>query len=391
MRLRDPISRRHTSKLSPARAASVAHGVVVSYGPDDRFNRQSHECVTRMQIAQQLATLKGYEFAGEYDETADYSGAVYYVPSRTVVGAETAARLGICSEHDLFGGVVPHAFVGTKTITHPLVENARMPEGWCPHFAAAVTDAVLAGHAAFTLEDAQRAGQILLERGTVRVKPALALGGRGQAVVKDRLELKRALAEIDASELASCGVVLEQNLEEVTTYSVGQVRVAELTATYVGTQGLTTDHRGAEVYGGSDLIVARGEFDALLALDVGADARHAVTQAQTYDRAASNYYPGFFASRRNYDIAHGCDCDGRTCCGVLEQSWRIGGASGAEVAALNAFRADRELNAVRARCIEIYGPCGRAPRHATLYFSGVDEKVGLITKYTVVEPHADTR
>ncbi|MEN3355391.1 MAG: hypothetical protein V7640_3549, partial [Betaproteobacteria bacterium] len=371
--------------------ARGAQGVVVSYAPEDGFNPESHECVTRMQIAQQLATLKGYEFAGEYDESAPYAGAVYYVPSRTLVGPETAARLGIRDEHDLFGGVVPHAFVCTKTITHPLVNDARVPEGWCPHFTAAVTGAVLAGHAAFTREDAERAGQKLFEHGPVRVKPALAVGGRGQSVVKDMVALKRALAEIDARELASCGVVLEQNLEDVTTYSVGQVCVAQLIATYVGTQGLTTDHHGAEVYGGSDLIVARGNFDALLTLDIGSQARRAVMQARTYDQAASKYYRGFFASRRNYDIAEGRDCEGRTCCGVLEQSWRVGGASGAEIAALEAFDADPELQAVRARCIETYGPCEPPPRDAMVYFCGVDEKVGPITKYTVIEPYVDTR
>ncbi|HEY0336231.1 MAG TPA: DUF3182 family protein [Burkholderiales bacterium] len=365
--------------------------MVVSYAPEDGFNPESHECVTRMQIAQQLATLKGYEFAGEYDEFADYAGAVYYVPSRTVVGTDTAARLGICDEHDLFGGVVPHAFVCTKTITHPPVQDARVPEGWCPHFTAAIMGAVLAGHAAFCREDAERAGEKLFERGPIRVKPALALGGRGQSVVTDMVALKRALAEIDPSELTTCGVVLEQNLEEVTTYSVGQVCVAELTASYVGTQGLTTDHRGAEVYGGSDLIVARGDFDALLRLDIGSDARRSVMQARTYDQAASNCYAGFFASRRNYDIAQGRDCEGRTCCGVLEQSWRVGGASGAEIGALEAFAADPGLQAVRARSIETYGSCEPPPDDATVYFSGLDEKVGLITKYTVVDPHADPR
>jgi hypothetical protein len=145
------------------------------------------------------------------------------------------------------------------------------------------------------------------------------------------------------------------------------------------------------VYGGSDLLVVRGGFDALLASDMAADARQAVRHACVYDSAADRHFSGFFASRRNYDIARGRDSSGRVCCGVLEQSWRVGGASAAEVAALEVFRARPELQAVRARCIEVYGRCDPPPCDATVHFCGIDEKVGLITKYTTVERHADLR
>src|ERR1700687_593611 len=155
---------RFNPEVSTGAVKPATPGVVVSYAPQDGFNPESHECVTRMQIAEQLAALKGYEFAGEYDDTLRYPGAVYYVPSCTLVGSETTARLGIKNEDDLFGGVVPYAFVATKTITHPLPhENAHVPPGWCSHFSAAVADAVLGGHAAFTLDDAERAGAQLLE------------------------------------------------------------------------------------------------------------------------------------------------------------------------------------------------------------------------------------
>jgi hypothetical protein len=74
---------------------------------------------------------------------------------------------------------------------------------------------------------------------------------------------------------------------------------------------------------------------------------------------------------------------------VLEQSWRVGGASGAEVAALELFRAHPALRAVRASTVEVYG--GGAPPPppgAAVYFRGVDEGVGPITKYATVEPAA---
>ena len=77
------------------------------------------------------------------------------------------------TEDDLFGGVVPHPFVATKAITHPLVEpDAAAPEGWSHGFARRVRSVVLPGFTAFTLQDARKAGLRLLERGPVRLKPA---------------------------------------------------------------------------------------------------------------------------------------------------------------------------------------------------------------------------
>jgi hypothetical protein len=362
----------------------AAQGLVVSYSPSDKFNPRSHECVTRMQIAQKLALLMGYEFAGDYDDTCAYREALYFVPSCTLVGCDAAARLGIRDEGDLFGGVVPHPYVATKTITHPLIDDdAVKPIGWCPKFTDAVADTVLHGFAAFTCDEALRAGTRLLEHGTVRVKPALALGGRGQSVVNAADELEAVLDAIDREELESCGVVLEENLSDVTTFSVGQVSVAGLVASYFGTQEVTFDNGGAEVYGGSDLVVARGDFDALLGLEWDAAARCAVVKAQAYDRAACMHFAGFFASRRNYDVVLGTSSDGQSRCGVLEQSWRIGGASGAELAALEALRADPGVRAVHARCIERYGETIAAPTDSLVSFRGVDEKVGFITKATL--------
>ncbi|MDB5864902.1 MAG: biotin carboxylase [Betaproteobacteria bacterium] len=368
--------------------ACPATGVVVSYAPAEGYNPSSHECVTRVKLAGKVAALKGCSFGGEFDGHAAYTGALYYVPSRTIVGCDAAAALGIRSEDDLFGGVVPYAFAATKTITHPLVERrAHAPRGWSHEFPEAVRHAVLEGYAAFTADDAVRAGARLLALGAVRVKPALALGGRGQTIVNGLAELKAAIAQIDPLELARCGVAIEQNLSDVSTFSVGQVRIAELVATYYGIQSLAIDNRGEEVYGGSSLMVARGGFDAVLALDMTVDMRRAVMHAQTYDTAAHACFPGFFASRRNYDIVQGRDAAGALRCGVLEQSWRVGGASGAEVAALERFRADPALHAVRAWCVEVYGD-SEPPPEATVYFRGVDEKVDRITKYTMVEPYA---
>jgi hypothetical protein len=362
-------------------------GLVVTYAPDDGDGRAQHEVAARVEVARALAALKGFEFGGGYEPSLRGNGPLYFVPSQTLAASE-ARELGIASEHDLFGGVVPYAFMANKTIAHPLAADAHPPRGWPSGFAARVRDVVLPGFAAFTRRDARRAAQSLLAEGRVRVKPGRGIGGRGQVVIEDADD--PVFEDLDAEELAAHGLVVELDLEEITTFSVGCVRVGERRVAYCGTQKTTRDNEGQPAYGGSDLLVVRGGFDELRRLNLPPQALAAISQAQAFDAAAAGL-EGMFASRRNYDVISGRDARGRRYCGVLEQSWRLGGASGPEVAALAAFDADAGLRAVRARSTEAYDADAPLPAGAMLHFRGVDNRAGPITKYTVVEPHERVR
>lgn len=368
-----------------------ARGAIVQYTDSAANPPGKHESATRTEIAVKLAALKGYEFAGDYDPERRYTGPVYFVPTDTLIGSELAQKVGIRDHHDLFGGVVPYPFVATKTITHPLVSSdAFAPEGWSHKFARSVQDVVLFGFSAFTPADLRRAAPRVLERGRARVKPARGIGGRGQTVITSTADLDALLDTIDPAELALYGAVIEQNFDHIETYSVGQTYVADLLATYYGRQLLTKDNRGDNVYGGSDLIVVRGDYQDLLSLGLPPEAQKAINNARTYEAAAISSFRGWIASRRNYDVAQVVDDVGRRSCGVLEQSWRIGGASAAEIAALEAFRAEPSLRLVRAACIEVYGE-KQAPPDAVVHFRGVDDRLGLITKYTRVQPYDNAR
>jgi hypothetical protein len=269
--------------------------------------------------------------------------------------------------------------------------EAFAPAGWSHRLARRITDSVLFGFSAFTIADARRAAALVLERGVARVKPACGVGGRGQSLVTTVGELDDALRAIEPEELSREGVVIEQNYDDVTTHSVGQVQVAELFASYCGTQRLTKDNRGTDVYGGSDLVVVRGGYDDLLALDHPPEVRTAVAQTRTYDAAAREEFAALIASRRNYDVACVTDADGVRRSGVLEQSWRIGGASPAEIVALEVFRADPAVAAARASCTELYGAGQAAPPNAVVHFHGVDDRVGPVVKYTMVEAYGNSR
>src|SRR5215208_4049722 len=69
----------------------------------------------------------------------------------------------------------------------------------------------------------------------------------------------------------------------------------------------------------------------------------------------------------------------------------LGGlAEQAAVAALEALRNNCRLRAVRASCHEVYGEVDEPPAQAIVYFRGVDEQFGAMTKYAIVEPYAYT-
>jgi hypothetical protein len=367
-------------------------GVVLTLSAEGALNPRSHESVTREAIARRLAALNGYEFGGAYEPSRRPSAPVYFVPADTLVGIAHARALGIRGEHDLFGAVVPHPFVATKTITHATLDaRCRVPKGWTADFPARIADSVLDGYSAFARDDARRAAHRLLEHGPVRIKRAQGVGGRGQWVAQSRDDVATILDVIADDEVESNGIVIEVHLSDVATFSVGQVRVAGLIASYWGTQRLTPNNSGTDVYGGSELHVVRGDFDTLLAQPLADDVRVAVVQACAYDAAAFECYRGMFASRRNYDVAQGADSTGARRTGVLEQSWRIGGASGAEVAALEAFAADPRRSTVRASTVEVYGASDAPPAGAIVYFRDVDERIGPITKYVTIDAHGHAR
>ncbi|WP_260986401.1 DUF3182 family protein [Bordetella genomosp. 13] len=367
-------------------AVEMAPHVAVAH--PRRPTASEHEIASHSTLARRLAGLLDAEYA-EYDAPTLSGRRVYYVPAHTLVGRAQAAALGIRAEHHLYGGVVPHAYVATKAISHPLHRpHDAQPPGWAADLGAELGESVLPGYTAFSLGDASAAALALLRDGPVRLKLPEANAGRGQTVVRDAAQLQAALAGCDSADVRAHGLVIEANLTgEVRTFSVGSVGIPGLQAAYVGTQELTPDNGGALVYGGSTLHVVRGGYDELLDGGLSDDERQAVQLARHYDATVQRHYPDLLASRRNYDVALGLDARGARRMGVLEQSWRAGGASMAEIAALEAFRADPALRKVTAYTRERYGAEHPRPQEDHLVFHGEDSAVGHISKSGGITHH----
>ena len=227
--------------------------------------------------------------------------------------------------------------------------------------------------------DARIAAARMLSRGAIRVKQPLGDGGRGQTLITTASELDELLEKFPPDEISEYGLVLETNLRRVTTLSVGQITIDG----FHGTQRTATNNEGRPVYGGSHLVCVRGGWEALDMLPMTSELRIAVGQARSYDQAVSEY-PGFLASRRNYDVAQGVDNEGQWRSGVLEASWRSGGASTAELTALAAFVQSPGLQVVEASAVKEFGKGRNAPRGAIVHFRGDDPEDGPIVRYTMM-------
>jgi hypothetical protein len=344
-----------------------------------------HQRAARAVLGQRLADLTGGVFAGEMAGEVDSNVEPYFLPADTLT-IEEAARLGIDGEADLFGGVVPNSLIASKAIAHPLVSSsAAAPPEWNGGFSEAIADIVLPGFTVFSREDADIAGKELLRSGPVQVKATGGFAGFGQSKVSNEDELRQELDKLHWDEIATVGLVLEHRLRDVSAFSVGQVRVGGLTASYYALQKETANAFRDNIYVGSSLLVIRGGFDDLLSLDFSDDVRASIEQACGFDAEVDRHFPGFFASRRNYDVIRGFDGNGKAVSGVLEQSWRVGGASAAELLALSAFRDKPGLTQVQARTVEVFGELADVPDGALVLYRGVDPRAGAITRYAIAE------
>ena len=288
----------------------MASGNVLIYF--SRFGKplQTHHKIVLNLAAETIAKIKGYDFGGHYDTARDYPGPLYFVPDDTVLLNE-AACLGIRSPNDLYGGVVPYLFAKTKAITHGLVDlHAERPLGWCSAFTERVREIVLPGYTVFSDRDARVAAGRMLTRGPVRLKKPASASGRDQTVVASWNELDAVLEKVTEDEMATYGLVLEENLRQVRTLSIGEIAIGGVRISYHGTQRTVRDNQGRPVYGGSDLVCVRGGWEALDALPMVPEVHAAVVAARRYDEATAEFH-GFVASRRNYDVGQGIGVDDR--------------------------------------------------------------------------------
>lgn len=360
---------------------SRQEGAVVTWGCK---GEQAHADQFHIELAKRVASFLRLEYGGRLE---DFHGraSLYLVPLNTLCGDECAKyfKTRNLTELNFLGGWVAKPVLATKAIAHPLAPGEVPPPGWSSDFAAQAAGLVLNGYTAFTRTGALESGQRLLEKGDIRLKPIGASGGTGQQVVTGHVQLRQTLDEFDFNGPSPTGLVLEENLTDVETYSVGRLTLGATNIAYIGTQELTLNDSHEEIYGGSRLSVVRGGFEDLLTSSPP-DLQGIGRLGAEFDRLA-DVHLGLLASRRNYDVVSGIDGAGHRRQAVLEQSWRVGGASSAEIAAAIVLRDDPSLHRVRVASVERYDPGTDLPERADVHYRGNDPAAGPVLKYSIVE------
>ena len=103
--------------------------VVIYLSPTGRPLRRAHQRILLEEDAKTIARITKCEFAGYYRNELTGTGSLFFVPDQTLL-VEEAQMLGIRGSEDLFGGIVPHRFVTTKSISHQLISSsASRPDG----------------------------------------------------------------------------------------------------------------------------------------------------------------------------------------------------------------------------------------------------------------------
>ncbi len=222
-------------------------GIVVTYIPGAVAD---HQKATVADIARKVATLMDWDFGGEFDISTRYGQQLYFVPNHTLLTHEARA-LRIRHHDDLFGGVVPFPFVATKAIVHPLVAPdrelparlvARLPRSAC---ATRCYQVLLPSRC--RTRGGRRPSYWRSEPYSAQAWPrhrrARSADGR-----RARPILNPACKACPRPTSNATVVGIELDLAEATTYSIGQVRIGGLEASYCGTQSTTTDNTGATAF-----------------------------------------------------------------------------------------------------------------------------------------------
>ncbi|HEU4665134.1 MAG TPA: DUF3182 family protein [Dokdonella sp.] len=359
-----------------------ATGRVEAIFRHEQARDEGSECLAH--TAERIARLLQYECGSA---PRDDRQRIYFVPDHTLTLAE-AARLGIRSELDLYGGVVPHAFVATRAAAHaPISADAVVPQSWSYALARMLASNVLRGYSAFTVMDACIAAKRLLRSGPVRIHCGDAEPAPAGEALHDLDDCIEAIEAIPLVDLGLRGVVVEHALAEESVHVVGNARIGAQSVSYLGTRRAARTVHGVTVHAGCDLVLVQGDFTALDRVGLDAHERKAVLKAAYYDAAFAHAYRPSFASRRCYDVVIGRNAHGEVRMGVRGPLWRCSAESPAEVAAMLAFRDLPGLACVRASTYEAIGAVD-LPGDAMVYHRARCDAGGTVTRYCTVDMHA---
>ena len=318
--------------------------------------------------------------AASLAEAQKFSQPYYFLP--TPITQEQGEKHGIQSADDFYGAMVDHLQHADKGQLHEIVPEAdNVPAHYSAEFARAVREVVLPGYTAYSKEDAIKAylklKKELPDGDKIRLKDPSASDCDRQFVLESEAHLRAILDRIFHPFPFENGLVLEQNLNDVSTTTGGKVRVNGSTYQFIGNQvetSIPNPEGGTKtVYGGGDLLITNG----FLPQEMLSSNQQELTLrlGHTYD-AYANLAP--HVSRISFDMVSGLDSHGNEVQGITDPTMRVGGNDPSVIESMHHL--NDTTRRVKAQTRLVYAssndyPNGRLPFNGTLYLDMDDIKI----------------
>lgn len=283
----------------------------------------------------------------------------YIVPGVTLDTA-TAAKLLIKNEADIYGVAVPNFDMIGKSILHQTV-SSNAPPFYDSAFARIVEQngLVLPGITGFSAQDLLDSYRVVgAPSSGLRLKQSNESDGNGQHEIMGIEHLRELLNAIGPSELANHGAIIEPNLKQKRTNSVGFFKLGSDQYVFVADQ-LNGNADERDMYlGGENIVVTRGEFQALddLLMRLRDPRQEIVSKAMGFLKHYFEYFPNSMTSRLSVDVLSGSHAGFGKLSGVTDITGRLGGLCPATILAAQHLQDNPRHEAVVAEVHLNYHP-----------------------------------
>lgn len=306
--------------------------------------------------AKEIARYMGLPYTEQIDGRNE---AVYTVPAVTLDPSRAKSFVAKTVD-DFYGTKVEYLGHVGKAILHPVFGKA-VPSFYSSKFAQVVTDYTLPGYSVFTPEAAIEAYRQFPCRET-RVKLTNESDGLGQFTVKSEMELTKILKDLDPKMIKTEGLVLEPNLRDATTISVGYIILGSLPYSFIAHQKNDIAEDGRNRYLGARVLICKGGLRGLNLLpSLNSEEREAVAKADGFNEAYGYFNP--VASRLSFDCLFGQTENGESLSGITDITARLGGTCPALVLAVNKLKIAPTGSVVLADVNLNYNPDGPKPSY----------------------------
>lgn len=303
-------------------------------------------------VAQNVAAYLGLSY---YDEKPIRVKAdqLYQVPAVTLVRDSVPNSIG--TVEDFYGTLVNHRSQVGKAILHKSV-SSNAPGFYSPDFAHRVRDLVLPGFSAFSKADLIRTFKKheSTQTHSFRLKLPEKSDGHGQYQIRDQEHLDQILKTQSDKVVAEEGLVIEADLHDAQTISVGFAVLGNDTYSFIADQRNDVAE-GRQRYLGAGVIVIRGDMRRLVdATQSGSNHEKAVRTAQVFYDHYSHFDP--VASRLSFDYLTGYDKQREHLSGITDITARLGGTCPALLLSVLELKKNPQATAVKAEVNLNYDP-----------------------------------